>query len=512
MSQSIGTVVLSTGGAVDPLAANVVFQTNNVSATGTAIACNVGTFTINTVTPTTQSSITGERTFYAHPSLRTILNPSAGANTNQTGASTQAIALGAGDFCIETWINPIIWESNGKSMTIWSSILSNSDTPLGLLLDIDNAGSILEMWNSTATSAVALGRISTATTFIGQWANIAVVRASGVITVYVNGVSAFSFANTTNFSTARVFNFGAGGYASNTDFSNYRAFTACFGPIRFTVGAARYTANYQVNPLPYGYSLGTATVTDPNISNLVVNLRDDGNVIYDMKSQLLIQNGVGTTATAQVGTLSYNFLGVASQYALINATLSGAAPVPGGGPSGVVSFGIGSTTSSTKDFTIEMWVNPGTQTGASPRLAGSSSQIATSAAVGVWNLCYAHSTNGGTASPTFSLFVGFTGTTTTAQIISTVCPAGSWYHVRIVRHFAVYYMFINGVLQTTTVTNSTNAFCTTPGSGLVIGGSINAASAFVGLINNFTIWSKALSTTTFTPSTTQIQDLLLVGG
>lgn len=513
MSQLIGSVVSSTGGSTGLPDATIAFQTNNVSATGTAIDCDVGTFTINTATPATQSFITGERTFYAHTSLRTTMTPV--ANTNQTGAATQAIALGAGDFCIETWINPVAWDATNSSMTIWASITSNTDQQ-GLLLDFDQTGTVLEMWQGGASALTKLAGVTVTYGFLGQWTHMAVARSSGVITVYVNGTSAFSFANVTNFSTAKSFNFGNTVYTVSGA-AQHRTFTACFGPTRITVGSARYTGNFEVNPLPYGYSIGSAAIADSNIPYLTAGLRDDGNVIYDVKGQILIQYGVPTVASSPPsgpGTLSYNFTGAAFSYVLMNAALSSstlANPTPAGGPMTAFNFGVGSTRSTT-DFTIDMWVNPGTQTGANPRVAGSSSQQANTTATGVWNLCYANTIagGGGAGNTFFTLFIG-SNSTTAAVLTSAACPAGSWYHVRIVRHLTTYYLFVNGVLQATSP-SITTTFATAPGSGLVIGGSIVAASAFVGQICGFTTWSKALSTTTFTPSTTQIQDLLLIGG
>jgi len=75
----------------------------------------------------------------------------------------------------------------------------------------------------------------------------------------------------------------------------------------------------------------------------------------------------------------------------------------------------------------------------------------------------------------------------------------AWNHLAISRASGVTRFFINGVVSTTTYTDTTNYGTTKP---LVVGAQYNGTTAFAGYIDDFRVSNTARYTATFTPSTT----------
>lgn len=89
----------------------------------------------------------------------------------------------------------------------------------------------------------------------------------------------------------------------------------------------------------------------------------------------------------------------------------------------------------------------------------------------------------------------------------------AWNHLAISRASGVTRFFINGVVSTTTYTDTTNYGTTKP---LVVGAQYNGTTAFAGYIDDFRVSNTARYTATFTPTTTAFVDdfntKLLVNG
>jgi hypothetical protein len=75
----------------------------------------------------------------------------------------------------------------------------------------------------------------------------------------------------------------------------------------------------------------------------------------------------------------------------------------------------------------------------------------------------------------------------------------AWNHLAICRAGGVTRFFINGVVSTTTYTDTTNYGTTKP---LVVGAQYNGTTAFAGYIDDFRVSNTARYTATFTPTTT----------
>jgi len=146
-----------------------------------------------------------------------------------------ALALGAGDFTIECWIYPI-------SNSFYNGIFQNNTDGNGAtgalrISTNDHDQTSLQI----ATAATGLIYTSTGVVTANDWNHIALVRSgsgSNNLVIYVNGVSAGTATNTTNFSDDYA-QIGNAAYNSTDYF-----FNGNIDEFRLTPGVARYTANF----------------------------------------------------------------------------------------------------------------------------------------------------------------------------------------------------------------------------------------------------------------------------
>ena len=99
-------------------------------------------------------------------------------------ASNAAFTLGSSsDFCIEGWIYST--GTPGTDAVIAGTWQNGSTTYANRwLLSLRTSGTAIYWWDSTGSPGITYTGITT-----NQWVHIAVVRNSGTITLYVNGVS-----------------------------------------------------------------------------------------------------------------------------------------------------------------------------------------------------------------------------------------------------------------------------------------------------------------------------------
>ena len=140
-------------------------------------------------------------------------------------ASNSTMALETGDFTIEAWISP----SSTAEYNIYSSRDIN-DSSTGFSFGIVN-GTLYIYSNGPI--------ISTSTNFTyGQWNHVAVVRSSGFISFFSNGIRTITpTANSQNF-TSTVIAIGASNNGIQFPFNGY------IDDFRITKGVARYTSAF----------------------------------------------------------------------------------------------------------------------------------------------------------------------------------------------------------------------------------------------------------------------------
>ena len=170
--------------------------------------------------------------------------------------SSADFGFGTGDWTIECWVYPLATSSN---MRVWRMDQGdNAD------INIGSTGS-LNYYNGSGSTTSAGGLVA-----VNQWSHIAIVRSSGTVKGYVNGVEALSQSTTPN-TTAR--NIYIGGDV-NTLFNGYMS------NFRVVKGTAVYTSNF--------------TVPTSNLTAIA------GTVLLTCQQDNILTDGSGTSKTLTV--------------------------------------------------------------------------------------------------------------------------------------------------------------------------------------------------------------------
>ena len=192
-------------------------------------------------------------------------------------------AIGSGNFTIEFWVNPAQLLSNAAFLDISSSASS------GLLIRQNTAGILVR--NRTTSSDLFT---TTTGLFVGSWTHFALVRNSGSISLYTNGVLSGSVSNSTNFTDTayyicRFFDttgapFQLNGYLSNLRITNTAVYTSAFTPPTAPLTAISGTS-FLLNFTNAGVIDNTGinnpeTVADAQIDTSV-KIMGDGSLKFD---------------------------------------------------------------------------------------------------------------------------------------------------------------------------------------------------------------------------------------
>jgi hypothetical protein len=385
-----------------------------------------------------------------NPYLNNYSNFFDGTGDYLTTPSNAALALGTSDFTVECWVNAT---STPSDIGIFESRTDgNAATENGFTLTAFSS-SVIRIYSNGILIA------SSGTTYINTWCHVAVVRASGVWTLYVNGVSqgtSSAVRNMTNTDTV----IGAGRYNANSTPNAF--FPGYISNLRIVKGIAVYTANFTPPTQPLTAIAGTSLLT--------------------CQSNRIIDTSTNNFAIARTGDVAVRSF---SPF-LEPATTRGSGYFDGTGdylsvPSNsAFQFGTG-------DFTIEMWVNP--------QNTGSTGLVENRSAPSNVYLWYLTATN---LYPEFFTGVSYTGNISV--------PVGSWSHIAVSRQSGTLRQFVNGVLAYTGIDINT-ALDSTGGIRLM---ASNDAAQYLGYTSNIRIVKgTALYTANFTPPT---QPLTAVSG
>ena len=341
--------------------------------------------------------------------------------------ATVASAPGTGNFTMEGWVYFSAFSSG--SANIFSLIAASSST--GFQVYVNSAG--FGVRSNIATIITTSGSPK-----VGQWYHIALVRNSGTITLYSNGVSIGSTATAYTFSDTQ-FNSGYtpvgqyfGGYVSNIRYSNTAIYTASFTP-------------------------PTAPFTAISSTVLLVNGTNAGIFDQAQKSDFITAGSVAVSSTqSKFGGSSMYFPGTSYVRAPHNAMLDLSTGAP--------------------NFTVECWFYTANNTAAGP-IVGKD-----------WNA--------GTTNPSYGIYLSGTATTlvymiadgtsgsTYNQYIYTGIAINTWYHVALVRNGSNMLSFLNGVLANTLTISITSKDA---GTTFNIGTNNNAGNYFNGYIDEVRI-------------------------
>ena len=178
--------------------------------------------------------------------------------------SNSNLALGSGDFTLECWINA----PSGLSDKAIFEGRSAGDGTAGFTLTAFSNTSIRIF---SGSALITSGSIN----YVNTWCHVAVVRASGTTTLYINGVSQGTTTSLGNL-TDSSFVIGAGKYALPPNIDAF--FTGYISNFRIVKGTAVYTTNFTPPTAPLTAISGTSLLT------LQSNVGVNNNYILDYSS------------------------------------------------------------------------------------------------------------------------------------------------------------------------------------------------------------------------------------
>ena len=433
---------------------------------GTNISAITGTSTSLLTLQNSQSS--NNNSFLDSSSNNFLITRPSGANTPQgtftpfsqtgwsgsislSGASyisgTLSASHGTGDFTYELWAYITAFDAPSGE----SGYLQSSTTAGGLSTSYTTGICITRYGGYWNANVLGTNVQSNYTIQLNTWQHVAVVRSSGVVSLYVNGISVATPASITASITAT--NIAVGGYYS----TGYIG-TGYLSNVR-VLNSAAYTSNFTppTSPLP---STNATFLT--------------------LQSNRFVNNASGGSAITVNGTSSVQAFSPFAPAAAYDPTVVGGS-VYFDGSSDYLTAPASSSYSFAGNFTIECWFYP---------------TAALSTATSLWIMAIGASNN-------FSLNVGSTSTivylgsaggsfTATGNTIQ-----NSWNHLAVVRNGSTVTLYING--SAASGTGNTSATLGSSSTTFYLGGYNGGISGYVTdwRINN----GQALYTTNFTPTT-----------
>lgn len=178
-------------------------------------------------------SATGNITNYSNTIYPNLKNNrySGYFDNNSFIISGNDLSPGTYDFTLEMWVYPTVL-SNSKGLFE----LAPRNSTDGFYFGFYN--NKIQLYNNSTGSQMG-GNV-----VLNKWQHIAVVRNSGLITFYLDGISVHSFLCNHNFINTSCYIGGA--YISNQFFNGY------MDELRYSVGIARWTSNFTPSILEYG--------------------------------------------------------------------------------------------------------------------------------------------------------------------------------------------------------------------------------------------------------------------
>jgi hypothetical protein len=372
-----------------------------------------------------------------------------------------AFALSNSNFTMEAWIYPT---ATGDYPTIaaqyGTAINSSFFWSLGPTANPRDVYFIAYLNGNTVTAQASNVVV------LNTWSHHAVVRNSGTLTYYINGVSVStaSIGSSSLIDSTRLFTIGNSGDSVYTSYP----FTGYITNVRVVKGTAVYTGNFTPPTAPLTAIANTSLLTLQN--NQSVN----NSVFLDNSTNnfLVTRAGNATQGTfSPYGGNWSNYFDGTGDYLTVGANAN-------------LSVG-------TSDFTIEAWVNLASGS-AYQFLMGSSANGGMMVGISVPL---------GTPSSTIAV-----GTHNVAWVLnfggSIPIVSNTWTHVAITRSGTTNRAFINGVQLGSNITDSTNWAFTSNAPYI----AYNAASGnLTGYISNLrVVKGTAVYTSAFTPSTTPL--------
>ena len=348
--------------------------------------------------------------------------------------------FGSGYFTVETWVN--------------FSAISGRNGIIGQYVDAthywylranftDSEGLGFEDYNGAAT--VSFAQMSNSGWSPGVWYHIALVKNGSSFNIYRNGISIASVTDSDSLTD----------YAANVNIglhgtTNY--LTGSLDELRISKGIARWTSNFTPPPRPYGSNVKAENETTikqegsgstkltlgaPQIDGNTVALwhfeetgTSTGTYLYDETANNNDATTTGTTVVDGIFGKARKFNGTSDYLSVAD--------------SANWNFGGG-------DFSVDFWVNFSSLAGRQA-LALQHDDTSNKWVIDLWGTGY-----GSKEIEIYSVAAG--STRVYAYTSPTNIIAGVWYHIAIIREGITPKIYLNGVSQSMTITDS---FATMP--------------------------------------------------
>lgn len=329
-----------------------------------------------------------------------------GTGDYATVANNAILNMGSSDFTIECWFHPVV-TPNGNLFGKRASGTVFSGISVGFVNSL--APRVIASFNGTSWG---LDMTSTVSCGLAQWNHIAIVRNGSTWALFVNGSqgATTTLSGTIN-TNSDAFSIGANGAnGANTITQSY------ISNLRVVKG----TAIYYNNIVP-----PTSPLTAIANTSLLLKFENAG--IYDASSNVQFStegNAQVSTTRSKFGTTSV-YLDGTGDYLMLNNL-----------PSGLQELG-------PADFTIECWIN---LESINPSANSIVFDFRPGATQGAYPLLYINS------SGKMLYYVSSADRITSTSTLST----NVWYHVALTRSGTSTKLFINGVQEGSTYTDSTS--------------------------------------------------------
>jgi hypothetical protein len=391
-------------------------------------------------------------------SYSTYLNGSSYVTVPSTSADS---LFGSGNYTVEFWTK--------TDDTSWEMIAP--ETGVGLALIIASGNLILQYQYGQA----GILTVSASSILNNAWHHVAVVRNSGTITIYFDGTSVGTVANSTDYSNQNLtYDIGYGNQSAG------RYLSGKLSNFRIVNGTAVYTSNFTPPSTPLTNITNTKVLTFQN-PTLIDNSSSARSLGVSGTQNIFIDNPFGYTAQS-----------LASYTPSLHG---GSAYFDGTGD--YINAGSGASVNMTGDFTVEMWIY------------GTNTSWTGGDAVGASCLVDTRDQSNATENNRLTLSVNSTGSypsfynagTNTSTVSTIPANVGVWNHIAYSRSGSTIKIFVNGV-QGASFTDSTSFTAARWVIGMYasVSGGTNNRGGFIGYISNHRIINgTALYTTGFIP-------------
>jgi len=366
-----------------------------------------------------------------------------------TVPSTSALAMGAGDFCLDAWIYPTALSAD---QVIYGNFATGGvNTQMGFF--VRNANSIrFASWDTAFLD-------SAAGTIVGNtWQHIVVCRSGTTMSLFINGSRQATTTSSNNFSSTDAFQIGR-----RSD--NTQLFVGYISNLRAIKGSTPYDPTQTTLTVP------TTPLTAITNTSLLLNFTNAG--IYDastINDAQTVGNAQVSTTQAKFGTTSMYFDGTGDWLKLPDNP--------------AYAFRTG-------DFTVEAWVYANAFAAAEDNIVGCWNQ---EDGVYRWLFCL----HAGTS---IRFYTTGKFTTTASYTFST----NTWYHVAVTRSSGTVRFFVDGTQVGSNITDTVDIGSTklfVGGQGASGTGDMNGYIDELRITNGY-----ARYTANFTPPSSPFQTL-----